>query len=193
MNNSSNAAGIVEYVAQNFDYKDALPFEITRVFIPKKGYIGVEGQEENYLYFLVDGIVETGMTKKGENHIIEFFLAGQFFTSLIPLINRTPTEVYHLALTNCVIEKIHYKEIQELSPTSLIVNRLLRHIWEQGLILRIMKEKQIASLSAEEMYLELLRTRPYLLHKIPIKRIAKYLGIHPQSLSRIRRIIGRKH
>jgi CRP-like cAMP-binding protein len=187
-----NIGGVAEFVKQHFDYNEPLPFEVTKIFIPKNGYVVIEGQEENYLYFLVDGIVEIGMNKNGENYIIEFLMTGQFFTSFIAFISRTPTEVYHLALTNCTIERIHYKDIQKLSPTSLIVNRLMRHTSEQGIMIRIAKEKQLASLSAEEMYLELLKKRPYLLQKISVKRIAKYLNIHPQSLSRIRKVVTQK-
>lgn len=192
MNKKKEETSIAHFVKENFNYHDSLPFAVTRFKVPKNTYIISEGQHEDYLYFIVDGIVENGMNKNGENTILEFYLTNQFFTALIPILTRTKTDVYFLALTECTIEKVYYKELRDQTPTSLIVNRVLRHISEQALMQRIIKEKQLSSLNAEEMYLELIKTRPYLLHKIPIKRIAKYLGIHPQSLSRIRKQIGKK-
>lgn len=157
--------GIQEFVKDNFEYSELLPFQISQVQIPKNTYFVVDGQKEDYLYFLVNGIVENGMNRNEENHIIEFFFPGQFFTALIPFITRTPCDVYFLALTDCVIERVYYKDLARFLKTSLIVNRLLRHITEQALMQRIKKEKQISSLSAEEMYLELIQTRPYLLDR----------------------------
>ncbi len=49
------------------------------------------------------------------------------------------------------------------------------------------------TLTAEERYGRLLEERPELLQRVAQKHIASYLGIIPQSLSRIRKNINEKH
>ena len=52
---------------------------------------------------------------------------------------------------------------------------------------------QFVTSSPEERYLNLLETKPFLIDRIPQHQLASYLGIKPQSLSRIRkRLMGKK-
>ena len=184
-----NHFSIHEYLKNNFDYEEEFPIEINRIELKRNSFILKENELENDLYFIVDGIVESGMNKNGENHIIDFFFFNQFFTALIPLITRKPSDTYLLCVTDCVIEKINYESLNNASKNSLIVNKLLRRLSELALMQRLKKEKQMATLSAEEMYLDLIKNRPYILQQISVKKIAQYLGVHPASLSRIRKQI----
>ena len=51
------------------------------------------------------------------------------------------------------------------------------------------KHVNLLSMSAEERYLELLATTPIVIQQVSIKILASYLGITPESLSRIRKSI----
>ena len=51
---------------------------------------------------------------------------------------------------------------------------------------------QLLSASAEERYLEFLKLYPNLVQRVPQKMIASYLGITPESLSRVRKQLGNK-
>ncbi len=72
--------------------------------------------------------------------------------------------------------------------TSLLLNSLSRYILEYWFVRRLKKEKEMLTKTAEERYASLLKYRSDLIAQIPVSKIAKYLGIHPDSLSRIRRV-----
>ncbi len=57
---------------------------------------------------------------------------------------------------------------------------------------REFKEIELHTKSAEENYFNLIRINPELINEVPAKYIASYLGITPESLSRIRRKISLK-
>lgn len=182
--------GIAAFIKKEFNYSDPLPFKIERVKVKKNTYLIREGEMENYFSFIVDGIVENGMRqnkKKGEEAILDFYFKGQFIAAFIALKFRLPADVYFVTITDCVIERIYYKDMEENLETSLILNRLLRSTAENALIQRLRKEKLALSSDATERYLALIKNRPFVLQQIPVRKIAKYLDLHPQSLSRIRK------
>jgi hypothetical protein len=89
-----------------------------------------------------------------------------------------------------MVEAIPYEILQEAYKVSLLANQFGRIITETAFMERVKREKDFLSKSAEERYLELIERRPEVIQLIPGGRIAKYLGIHPESLSRIRKAIS---
>lgn len=60
---------------------------------------------------------------------------------------------------------------------------------EQALIYNEERTRDMILFSAEERYLKLMRSYPDILQNVPLQYIASYIGIKPESLSRIRRQI----
>ncbi|RZL58163.1 MAG: hypothetical protein EOO93_17020 [Pedobacter sp.] len=80
--------------------------------------------------------------------------------------------------------------MQQLYLTGAKFERFGRLIAEDLFINIGRSRNELASLSAETRYLNLINTYPNILKRIQIQHIATFLGIHPQSLSRIRRNIS---
>jgi hypothetical protein len=102
-------------------------------------------------------------------------------------LDRSPSEVVIEALTDSEVECISYNDLHKAYSKSLFANFVGRCIVEEILIPRIKKEREILSKTAEERYFDMLQARPDLCVNLPVNKIAKYLGIHPESLSRIRK------
>ena len=76
--------------------------------------------------------------------------------------------------------------MEELYRKAPGAERIGKSMIERLYIMREEKEISFATQSAEQNYLDLLKTQPELIMQIPQKYIASYLGITPESLSRIR-------
>jgi CRP-like cAMP-binding protein len=167
---------------------EELPFQTTVNVYPKGHNMISPGEVEKRLNFLISGIVETRIIGiNGNEKITEFFFPNSFFCSLSSFLNQKPTDVYMTCLTDCVIESISYNDYFNALETSLVVNIFGRKIAENSYLLRIKREKDMLTKSAGERYLELMKKRPEVMQQIALSKIALYLGIHPRSLSRIRR------
>jgi CRP-like cAMP-binding protein len=168
--------------------EDSLPFA-TAVNVYPKGYNIIKpGDVEKRINFLISGIVETRIIGiNGNEKITEFFFPNNFFCSLSSFLSQKPTDVYMTCLTDYVIESISYNDYQSALQTSLVVNKLGRKIAETSYLLRIKREKDMLTKTAGERYVELMKKRPEVMQQIALSKIALYLGIHPRSLSRIRR------
>ena len=177
------------------DYKKAYKLEgeqlfsssVTRKFEKNSPLCSIGEIEKNF-YFINSGIVEATMfNNKEEERIIEFFFPGQFVASFTSLLSQQPSDVFQSCLTECVLEVIDFSKFKEACKTSQVSSSYYIKLLEDAYIQRSNREKDFLTLSAEERYSKLIESRPEVIQQIPVFRIAKYLGIHPESLSRIRK------
>ena len=182
---------ILEFININVktDFKDynELPFKVTRKTFKKGDIITSYGQIERSAYFLISGLIEITVQKDIEEKIVEFFLPGCFFGSYTSFLSQQPSDAQVSTLSNCEVEVIDYVELQKAYKTSLIANQLGRLATESVFIISTKREKDFLTKSAQERYDELVSKRPDLIKLVPVNKIAKYLGIHPESLSRLRK------
>jgi CRP-like cAMP-binding protein len=164
------------------------PIEFKEQHIKKGAIITDYGQVERKLYFINSGFVQLTMLHDGEERIIEFFFENNFVCAYTSFLKQEASDVRMTALTKCKMEVIQYSDLQKAYADSLLVNKLGRLLTEQIYIIKAKREKDFLTKSAGERYAELLSLRPDILKLIPVNKIAKYLGIHPESLSRIRKL-----
>lgn len=150
-----------------------------------------EGQVPSKCYMVVEGCVREYLLKDGEEISTAFFTEGDTFTP--PSLKGSPSNHYWECVEDCILtisNKSFEVEIRALLPR-------LNDVFQEIAIEKINKSKeewsQFVSSSPEERYINLLETKPQLLERVPHHQIATYLGIKPQSLSRIRkRILDQK-
>ena len=172
-------------MGETFDDKSlVLDFEIQRF---SKGNCLVEaGTTQSNFYFLRQGIVEATVPGKQE-WIFDFFFPNSVIGSYSSLLTGRPSRIAIVAIEDCEVETYSWEQLKNQYKTSLGANQFGRYITEQTFLLRSKREIDFLSKSAEQRYEELLQVQPDLILKIPVHRIARYLGIHPESLSRIRK------
>jgi CRP/FNR family transcriptional regulator, anaerobic regulatory protein len=166
-----------------------LPFPVHQKTFKKNDIVTCLGKTESKVYFIVSGIVEIDISKDGNNKIIDFYFKNSFVCALTSFLLQKPSEAQIKALTNLEVEYIEYNEVKKAYQNSLLANQLGRTIIEQAYLVKFQREKDFLTKSADVRYLELMKARPELLKLLPIHKIAEYLGIHPESLSRIRKNI----
>jgi len=180
-----------EYIIKNIDseFEGDLPFEFySKKF--KKGAIFTEFEKiEKNGFFLNKGIVKIEIQSKNGLIILDFFFENSFFAPYSSLLSNSHSDVCISAITDCVVDVIEYKALQKAYKHSLLANKLGRIETEKLYLKKVQREKALLTKTAEERYLSLLNTHPEIIQQISIRDISKYLGIQPESLSRIRKKI----
>ena len=165
----------------------ALPFGTTQRTVEKGALVIDYGTMETKINFIQTGTLITYVHYREEERILDFHFEGSFCSSLSSLLSARPSDIRIRAYTDCTLETIEYAELKTLYETSLLANQL-GMVATEGLFLdRVTREKQLLTMTAEERYQMLLAKSPEVVQKIPVKELSKYLGIRPESLSRIRR------
>ncbi|WP_217605587.1 Crp/Fnr family transcriptional regulator [Chitinophaga sp. GbtcB8] len=150
-----------------------------------------EGQVENYIYFLNKGATRHYFIKDGKEFTVDFQFQGDFVTAYYSLITREPSAVFIELLEEAEVVAIPVNILNEFYGKYHHGEKIGRLMAEYQYIKRLRKEMDLLSYTAEERYTALMQRNPAMIQQISVKHLSSYLGIHPESLSRIRKLHAR--
>jgi len=154
----------------------------------KKGeYFVKEGQVSRYIGFIVKGCLMCVYKNDGKEYIDEFSMDNEFISAYASFITGTPADKDIICLEDCELQILGYKDLQELYKLDQVYERTGRLIAEMLFINWQQRVKSLLLDDAETRYLKLTENRPDLIQRVPQYLVAQYLGISPETLSRIRR------
>jgi CRP/FNR family transcriptional regulator, anaerobic regulatory protein len=154
----------------------------------------LEEQEKipKYLYFVVAGFMRLFYyDDNGEEQTTYLCSENGFIASFSALINQTKAIENVEYITDCEILKISYSDTKTLIEKSERFKEFSVTIFEQIGHLNYARANDMAQLTAEQRYMKMINLQPHFIQNIPLQYIASYLGIKPQSLSRIRKQINK--
>jgi CRP-like cAMP-binding protein len=157
---------------------------------PKKSIVLKQGQVENYLSYVQNGILRLYIPKIENDLTFGFVFPGSFVSAYDSFLTRAPCEYQIQSLTNTKLWRLSYTDLQEVYNKTEKGNEIGRKNAENLFLIKSNRELSLLNKTAEERYLELFSQRPELIRHIPLKYIASYIGVTPQALSRIRKRIS---
>lgn len=155
--------------------------------IPKGGYLMEAGQVCDYVAYINKGHFRSSCVVKDQDQTYNFSFDGNFITDYSSFLTRQPSGESHQALEDAEVLTISYEKMQMVYRTTPSWEKFGRLIAEFIIIGIAQRNRSMLFLSPEEQYLSLMKTRPKVIANIPQHYIASYLGIQPESLSRIRK------
>lgn len=145
-----------------------------------------EGFNDNF-YLLKDGIVRAFVPNEDGDHTLWFGYPGQAFFDIWCYHCQKPSMITIEAVIPTVAYCISKTKLEALSDSSHSICKILRRIFEGHAA--EMEESNTNLGVCEgglERYLSILKHHPELLQNVPLRKLASYLQLAPQSLSRIR-------
>lgn len=164
-----------------------LPFTVNPMSFKKNTVLTRYDDVEQNVYFINSGIIEVKIRSYTSEKILDFFFSHEAVTCFTSFLMQKPSDAEMTALTDCETEVFTYGGLQKAYKTSLQVNQLGRLLTEHAYLRKAQREKDLLSKTAEERYAEMFELHREYVSQVPVNKIARYLGIHPESLSRIRK------
>jgi CRP-like cAMP-binding protein len=164
----------------------------TSAFVEKKvkkhEFLLKEGEVSKHLFFTVSGCLRLyTIDNKGKEHIMQFAPENWWIGDIESSGKHTPSAYFIDALEDSEVlsmdTDIWAEILNVIPPLALLFQRLMQNRQTSS------QKRIINSMSAtsEQRYLDFMKTYPSLAQRIPQHMIASYLGITPESLSRIRK------
>lgn len=148
-----------------------------------------ENQISKYLYFINSGFVRLYYYQDGLEITSHINCPSGFITSFDSFVSNTKSNENVECITACELLRISKKNLDTLYQNSQKWVDFGRIIYDQAIIYNEQRTKDIITLSAKQRYLKLLAQQPDIIQNIPLQYIASFIGIKPESLSRIRKQI----
>ncbi|WP_051313164.1 Crp/Fnr family transcriptional regulator [Sporocytophaga myxococcoides] len=147
-----------------------------------------EGSIASKIYFVQQGILRTYFLKKGKEISTYFACDNQFVTAYSSFISQKPSFEYLQVLEDSVLYSMTAHKVTELSQAYPKIERLFRIYAEQSYLCVLERTILMQSKTAKERYLDFIeKYDKKIVCRVAQNQIASYLGIEPESLSRIRK------
>lgn len=152
----------------------------------KDEVIKTQNSTERYFYFIIQGSVGIFLWKENNFVCLDFAFNGHFCSDYMSLLIKQPTPLQVIALESTQVLRMTAKDYDLI--TEQPVGKVLRLVAaEMSFVSKQQQQIELLTKSAKERYKILLKQFPDIQNRIAQNHIASYLGITPQSLSRIRR------
>lgn len=148
----------------------------------------VNKKEEN-LSVIVKGSAGVFLWKENSTICLDLCYENEFFGDYMSFLTQKPTELFTQAIEPTEILSISFLDLNELYNSSTIGINIGRIASESLFIHKQTQQIDLLMLTAEKRYLKLLERQPEIVQRTPQKYIASYLGVTPESFSRIRKKI----
>lgn len=158
--------------------------------VSKNTILEAQGKIPQYLYFIVSGNMRLFYNdENGEEQTTFLSSSNGFLASFLCFINQTKSIENIACVTECELLRIKHSNLKKLIDQSENFKNFSLIIFQEAIASTSIRANDLATLSAEQRYKKIIVKQPELINKIPVQYLASYLGIKPQSLSRIRKLI----
>ena len=182
---------LLHYINSRFHLTDIDNSQLEKCFItediPAQTKLLEAGKIERYVYYLSSGIVKGYQNVDGKFIIQHLVSENDFFTSLDSFISETPSLDYYETITDCKLVKISKPDFDLLQESTTFWSEFVKTVTNEHLSCKLERVKDFQILTAKERYLKFIDQNPKLALNVSVDNIASFLGIEPQSLSRIRK------
>lgn len=152
----------------------------SNVYTAKKNFFIRQNEIERFAGWVENGTFQyTYIDKEGEEHIVGYSFTDEFICDYSSFMKGSLSLVNIQAITDCSVHEISRHDIIEYWETDMKTQRFGRHVAES--LFEMVYERLLDSYCTPEI-----RYRN-LTEVVPLKNIASFLGVTPETISRIRR------
>ena len=159
--------------------------------LPKGDFFLVAGQRPRKMAIVLSGLFRyLYVDDEGNEYTKAFMPEGSFLSAYSAMINNEGAYYSIEALEDAEVLEFSYEDWQALQASDVVWKDLLIGLLEKGYGAKERRERDLLLLDAETRYRNFCKERPTLISRVKQHQIASFLGIKPESLSRLKKNIA---
>ena len=182
-----------QFIPLSADEEQTVEQLFERHQVDANDYFLQAGEVCHYVGFVTKGLLRYYVLDDGEEHTYDFSTEQTFVCNYESFLTRTPSTRFIQALEATTLLRISYDNLQKLYETLQHGQQFGRLVAEQLFVATLQKLTSFYRETADERYDNFLRLFPGVADRVPQYVVASYIGIKPQSLSRLRAQRAGKH
>lgn len=153
----------------------------------KNEILKAEDTVEKYMHVILEGSVGVFMWSDNNQRCLDLFFDHDFCTDYMSFLNQERTPLFTQTLEATQVITIKRKDVIDLYYDSILGLQIVRSAAESLFLHKQKQQINMLTMTAEERYKRMMQETPEIIHRTPAKHLASYLGIAPESMSRIRK------
>ncbi|WDF54178.1 Crp/Fnr family transcriptional regulator [Mucilaginibacter sp. KACC 22063] len=179
---------IEEKVTLSEKDKNALQAFFVPKRIRKRQYLLQEGDICKNLAFVSKGLLRTyNVDEKGDEHMNVFGWEGWWISDFNSFLTGIPSVFNIDAIEDSEVLLLSRTNYEEITLAIPVMDRYFRILYQNSIVTKERRLMSSVTDTAEEKYLRLSASNPEIIERIPQNLVASYLGIAPETLSRIKK------
>jgi len=171
-----------------FELNESLLESLGKLRNCKEGeYLLQEGEVATSAFYILSGALRLFFDSGEAEITLEFFFERSMVASIASFTKGVQSEFSVQTIEASSIIEIPRQNLEKYLTSAPEVETELRNTLEARIIYYVNRLRSFLSLTAEERYEELVNKFPQIIHRVKQKYIASFIGIRPESLSRIRK------
>lgn len=166
--------------------KEITELSDTRISLQRNEYLKVKGSVDTNVYYVESGSLRVFVLDDCEEQIIRFGYRDNIIVALDSFLTGRPSEFYIQAIKKTAVKVISKKQLDEFLKSEAAKGMWIG-ILENLIVQQLEREVDILTGSPRERYLRVLQRSPQLFQEIPLRHIANYLRMSPETLSRLKK------
>jgi len=183
---------LFQHIQEKVSLSDLDKEAIQAFFIPKKlrkrQYLLQEGDVCKHLTFIAKGLLRTyNVDDKGDEHMSVFGWEGWWLSDFNSFLSGEQAVFNIDAIEDSELLLISRENYEALTLAVPVMDRYFRILYQNSIVTKERRLMSSITHSAEEKYVKLAESNPKMIERVPQNLIASYLGIAPETLSRIKK------
>ncbi|WP_223607903.1 Crp/Fnr family transcriptional regulator [Chryseobacterium sp. OSA05B] len=165
-----------------------LPSFFTSKKLRKKQYLLQEGDICKCLSFVIKGLLKSyALDEKGNERINMFAFEGWWISDFNSFIHQEKAVLNIDAVEETEVLMITLEDYERMMLEIPVMDRYFRILYQNSLVTKDYRLMVSNSFTAEEKYMQFAQRSPEIIKRVPHNLIASYLGLAPETVSRIRK------
>lgn len=185
---------VAKFIHLSVEERDLFHSLLRRRKVPKKTFLLQEGEICDFEAFIIKGCIRTYyLDKEGVETILLFAVEEWWASDITSFSERKPSNLFIETLEECELLTIDYAGKTRLFEKVPAFEHMFRLLVQRSL--GVLQQRFYSSISqtAEERYLQFLEKYPLIAQRVPQHQIARYIGVSPEFLSKVRSTLFKKH
>jgi len=180
------AAFIHHFVQPNGEQMDAFLSSVKVEQFTKNDILVRVAEVCPKVWFVHQGILRHYAIEGEKEGTVWFSFPGDLLTEVVSFTTQQPAHHNIIAITDCTLLSISYKELQHFYDTEKVWERFGRLTTEQYMLALMARSYNLLFRNGKQKYDDFLAKHPEALQHIPLHQIADFIGVKFETLSRIR-------
>lgn len=178
---------IGKYVSLSAQEYEQLIHYFTCEKLNRKQLLFREGAHIQQVAFVLSGCLRSySVDESGMEHILQFAPEGWWITDMLSFLKGTKSHLYTESIVESEVLLLSRERQLDMFDALPKMERYFRIVTENALCATRQRVIDTLSLTARERYLQFCDTYPGIIHTIPQKYVAAYIGVTPEFLSKMR-------